>query len=351
MKLTRRGFMMNKHRHTEPAKENFAKLVERIMAINDPILGKYKSVKRIFDEVSEQNRPVLVMATGGSKVVAYYLQLILESAYNKIVCEIIEPRDYFYKVNKDSFSTLIAISASGKTHGIEEALADFEGKKYLICEKEKEASYDVISWGNELYKREKSFISLATSLGPINLLLDVASSINRKTNAEEIEKTNKKIKKLLTKSANKIDEIQIDFKKTDILQIMSGYDTKTSSSVLESNLVEVGLAAPVIHDKGSYCHGRSNLLFRYPNSHMIYLSHKLKDLDYMLIETIKNKYSNLIVFDTEDLEENIFWKEYYLILQMYFLSKKIAEDKGIDLTMPEYDLSLIEKMYNYKGEM
>ena len=37
--------------------------------------------------------------------------------------------------------------------------------------------------------------------------------------------------------------------------------TKTSGSVLESNLAEVGLSAPVIHDKGSFCHGRSNLLF------------------------------------------------------------------------------------------
>ena len=34
-------------------------------------------------------------------------------------------------------------------------------------------------------------------------------------------------------------------------------------------------------------------------------------------------------------KENYFLKEYYLILQMYFLSKKIADDKSIDLTQPE----------------
>ena len=132
---------------------------------------------------------------------------------------------------------------------------------------------------------------------------------------------------------------------------MSGYETKTSSSVLESNLSEVGLAAPVIHDKGSYCHGRSNLLFRYPNSHMIYLTHELKEIDNMLINSINDEYSNLTIFNTHDLDENIFWKEYYLTLQMYFLSKKIADDKNIDLTMPEYNPRLVKKMYNFKGEM
>ena len=59
----------------------------------------------------------------------------------------------------------------------------------------------------------------------------------------------------------------------------------------------------------------------------------------------------MIVFNTADLDENIYWKEYYLTLQMYFLSKKIAEDKNIDLTMPEYNPRLVNKMYNFKGEM
>ena len=44
-------------------------------------------------------------------------------------------------------------------------------------------------------------------------------------------------------------------------------------------------------------------------------------------------------------------KQYYLTLQMYFLSKKVADDKNIDLTMPEYNPRLVKKMYNFKGEM
>lgn len=343
---------MIEHTHTEPTKVNFSKLEERIMAVNDPLLGKFNNVREMLYELTIENKPTLIIATGGSKVIAYYLQLIIERlGLTGIICEVIEPRDYFYKANKDRFSNLITISASGSINGIEEALKSFKGRKYLICEKEKDADYEVISWENKLYEREKSFISLATSLGPITLLLDGATSLNLEIGSNEIKRINDKIKELLIKSENKIDRLQFDFKDTSLVQIMSGYETKTSGSVLESNLAEVGLAAPVIHDKGSFCHGRSNLLFKYPNSHIIYLTHKLKEIDNTLINSINDEYSNLTVFNTHDLDENIFWKEYYLTLQMYFLSKKIADDKNIDLTMPEYNSRLVKKMYNFKGEM
>lgn len=343
---------MIKHTHTEPTELNFSKLEERIMQVNDPYLGQYNDIREMLYELTIDNKPTLIMATGGSKVIAYYLQLIIERlGLTGIICEVIEPRDYFYKANRDMFSNLIAISASGNTNRISEALLDFRGNKYLITENKKESNYQVVSWSNELYDREKSFISLATSLGPISLLLDSTTSLNLELGSNEIKRINVKIKELLSRSKEKINKLNVDFKDTSLIQIMSGYETKTSASVLESNLTEVGLAAPVIHDKGSYCHGRSNLLFQYPNSKLIYLSNGLKELDSLLIEFINSEYSNISVFDTDDLSDNIFWKEYYLILQMYFLSKKIAEDKNIDLTQPEYNPTLVKKLYKFKGEM
>lgn len=339
---------MIKHTLTESSKINFSKLEERIMAVNDPFTGDFNKVKKMLHELTTENKPTLIMATGGSKTIAYYLQFIIERLGTRgIICEVIEPRDYFYKANRDSFSNLIAISASGNTNGIKRALNHFQGRKYLICEGKRKEAYEVISWGNELYEKEKSFISLATSLGPITLLLDGTTSLNLEMEPGKIKKINDKIKELLIKSANKIDSLYLDFADTSLIQIMSGYETRTSSSVLESNLTEAGLCASIIHDKCSYCHGRSNLLFRYPGSKMIYLTHELKDLDHLLINSINDEYSNLIVFNTSDLDENIFWKEYYLTLQMYFLSKKIADDKNIDLTMPEYNPKLIQKMYNF----
>lgn len=343
---------MIKHTHTEPTELNFSKLEERIMQVNDPCLGKYNDIREMLYELTIDNKPTLIMATGGSKVIAYYLQLIIERlGLTGIICEVIEPRDYFYKANRDIFSNLIVISASGNTNGISEALLNFKGNKYLITENVKEYNYQVVSWGNELYDREKSFISLATSLGPISLLLDSTTSLNLELSSNEIKRINDKIKELLLRSKEKINKLNVDFKDTSLIQIMSGYETKSSASVLESNLTEVGLASAVIHDKGSYCHGRSNLLFQYPNCRTIYLSHGLKELDDLLIDSINDEYSNISVFNTNDLSDNIFWKEYYLILQMYFLSKKIAEDKNIDLTQPEYNPALVKKLYKFKGEM
>lgn len=343
---------MIKHTHTEPSEINFSKLEERTLSINDPLLNKANYIREMLYQLTIDNKPTLIVATGGSKVVAYYLQLIIERlGINGAICEVIEPRDYFYKVNRNQFSNLIAISTSGNTNGIKDVLDDFNGTKFLITQNNQECNYQVISWGNEKYETEKSFISVASSLGPITLMLDATTSLNLEIKSNEIKKINDKIKELLIRSKEKIDKISVNFKDISLIQIMSGYETKTSSSVLESNLVETGLASPVMHDKGSFCHGRSNLLFQYPRSYVIYLCHQRRELDNILIELINKEYSNISIFDTEDIKEDYFWKEYYLILQMYFLSNKIADDKNIDLTQPEYNPKLVKKLYNFRGEM
>lgn len=343
---------MIKHTHSENSEINFSKLEDRLISISNPDINKANKFRELLYELLVINKPTLIMATGGSKVIAYYLQNILERmGLDGLISEVIEPRDYFYKMNKNNFSNLLAISASGHTNGIKEALNDFNGNKYLICEKEKEADYEVITWGNDLYDREKSFISLATSLGPMALLLSATSFLEKNITSKEVIKINDKIKKLLELSARKIDKLDKNFIDTNLIQVMSGYDTKCSSIVLESNLVESGACSVVIHDKGSYCHGRSNLLFQNPESSMIYLSHVETELDKTLIDSIRSEYSNICIFDSQDIDDNYFWKEYYLMLQMYYLSKRIADDKNIDLTMPEYNENVIRKLYKFKGEM
>lgn len=343
---------MINHKYTEPTEINFSKLEERILNINNPSVGKYNDVREFLYFLTINNEPTLIISTGGSKTVAYYLQLIIERmGITGSICEVIEPRDYFYKANKNQFKNLVVISASGKTNGVSEILKDFKNNKYLITEEKKEEDTEVISWGNKLYDSEKSFISLATTLGPISLLLDSTTSLNLELTSEEIERINDKIRKLIIKSKDKINNLDIDFKDTSLIQIISGYETKASSYLLESNLIEVGIMPVVVHDKGSFCHGRSNLLFRYPDSKVIYLTHGKSKLDSLITELIESEYSNISIFDTSDLDENIFWKEFYLILQMFYLSKKIADDKEIDLTMPEYNPVLVKSLYNFKGEM
>ena len=338
---------MIKHYYTDTTEVNFSKLENRILGINDPQLGNYNKVSQMINSL---DKPTLIMATGGSKAVANFLQLILERQMG-IICDVIEPRDYFYKANRNMFSNLVVISASGNTNGVNEALSDFKGNKFLITEKVKEGNFEVVTWGNELYDREKSFISLSTSLGPMALMLDSTILPNKKTTIEEVKRVNERIKELLKKSREKVTSVDVSFKNTSLVHIMSGYETRTSSSVLESNLTETGTLVGIIHDKGAFCHGRSNLIFQNPKSKVIYLTHGLKDLDNVLIGTIDSEYSNVSVFDTFDLDESIFWKEFYLTLQMYYLSRKISDDKGTDLTMPDYNTNVIKKLYKYRGEM
>ena len=113
---------MINHKHTEETEINFSKIEERLLQINDPNLftnfGFSRQVGYLF-----RNVPTLIVATGGSKAVAYYLKMFLES--RETLCEVIEPRDYFYKGNINQFKNLIVLSSSGKSNGVLDILRDF----------------------------------------------------------------------------------------------------------------------------------------------------------------------------------------------------------------------------------
>lgn len=360
--------MMN-HVYTETAKINFSKIKERLLQINDPeMLTNFQFSRQVG--YLFRNVPTLIVATGGSKAAAYYLKIFLES--RETLCEVIEPRDYFYKRNINQFKNLIVLSNSGKSNGILEILRDFHGSAYLITSEyiyqEKDYTYtagyfknesaplfDILYWSNGQYKeQEKSFISIIPTLAPMLMFLEL--SILKETkkedlSSEDLMKINDKLKQLLEKSKERVNNLNFNFKDTNLIQIMSGYDTSCSASILESNMVETGSSCVVVHDKGSYCHGRSNLLFQNPESPIIYLAHKKKELDNELLPILTQEYPNIFLFHTLDEDVSIFWKEYYLALQMYFLSKKIADDKNIDSTQPEYNPKIVKKLYTFKGEM
>lgn len=264
-----------KHTLTETTKENFEKLESRLLQINHPENTTASNMQKFLNALQG---PSLIMATGGSKVVANYLKEVLErKGCLGIICEVVEPRDFFYKNNRDLYQNLIVISASGNTAGITKAFEQFGGTKYLITQKEKKINgVNVISWGNEIYDTEKSFISLASSLGPMLHLLDAIESQSCAVSPIVCKEVNEKVKILLQKSKELVEQTNYDFASTKDIQILSGYDTKTASGILESNIIESGLASVCIHDKGSFCHGRHNLLFQKPNSAVIYLSHEKK---------------------------------------------------------------------------
>lgn len=343
---------MIKHTRTETTKINFDKLESRLLEINNEIATTcWQFDRKLFSHlIRTLKTPTLIMATGGSKASAYYLQMYLERL--GIITEVIEPRDYFYKKNINSYKRLIAISNSGNTNGINEALENFKGEKYLITGTYKEdKEVEILCWSNDNYTdKEKSFISIIPTLAPMLMILDEVEIYgnNKDGNLKEI---NKKLKILLEKSKQRIENINYNFKDTNLLQIITGIDTKVSSTILESNLIESGTLPVITHDKGSFCHGRSNLIYNNPESPIIILSHNQTELDKLLLETLLKEYPNIFLLHTLDLNKNIYWKELYLSLQMYYLSKKIANDKNIDLTMPEYNENVIKKLYKWKGKM
>ena len=357
---------MLKHVYTEPAEVNFSKLEERLLQVNDEITRTNFQFSRRLPSLLRK-MPTLIMATGGSVTSAKYLKMFLES--KGILCEVIEPRDYFYKQNISSYQRLIVLSNSGKSNGMLNALRTFPGEATLITneyvmqdedytwEGDRRVSlFDTIYWSNGFYldNTEKSFISIVPTLGPNLMFLELEQLLEE--NKEELTKEdyikiNEKLKVLISKSRERVERLDFDFKETNLIQVSSGYDTKVSSCILESNMIETGTTSVCVHDKGSYCHGRSNLLFQNPDSPMIYLAHQMKSFDYELLHLFMKEYPNIFLFHTLDEEQNIFWKEFYLSLQMYYLSKKIADDKGIDLTMPEYNSKMVKKLYKYKGEM
>ena len=345
---------MIKHSHTETSEINFAKLEQRLWQINNSEqLTNFNFVSHLKD------MPTLIVATGGSKAVSYYLKLFLEA--RDILCEAIEPRDYFYKENIHNFGNLIVISNSGTSNGVSEILKSFPHNSYLItsdyvAKKEDESlKFTTIYWSNSTYDdREKSFISLIPTLAPMLMLLEesILSEENKaELSREELTKINNKLKLLMEKSQEIVANLHFNFHDTNLIQVMSGYDTMCSAAILESCMIETGAMGVVLHDKGSFCHGRSNLIFNNPQSPIIYLAHQTKKLDNELLAILKQEYPHIFLFSTLDEDTSIFWKEYYLALQMYYLAKKIAEDKGVDLTMPEYNLQVVRKLYRYRGEM
>ena len=352
---------MRKHHHIEEAEINYSKLEERLLQVNDPNL--FVNLEFMKQENSLfRNVPTLIVATGGSKAAGYYLKMFLEN--KGTLCEVIEPRDYFYKRNINQFENLIVISNSGKSNGLLEILRSFHGTGNLITSdymiqkddyKNDTPLFNTIYWSNESYKyREKSFVSIIPTLAPMLMFLELDTFKEKNIDnftIEDLEKINTRLKILLEKSKDSISNIDFNFKDTNLIQIMSGYDTKVSSSILESNMIETGTSSVVVHDKGSFCHGRSNLIYQNPESPIIYLSHQMTELDNELLPMLTREYPNIFLFSTADQDENIFWKEYYLSMQMFFLSKKIADDKGIDLTMPEYNPNVVKKLYKYRGEM
>ena len=298
---------------------NFSLLTDRVLdALKNTNLEKTREI------LSQIKTPTIVTGVGGSKVVSVFTSKILAEK-NNIISESIEPRDMLYK-KITNYSNILACSYSGTNYGVETSFLN-NLNKYLL------SSTHVDNITNINYQttlpKEKSFISLAATLIPMTIMLDYY-----------LEGNNKLIKEILNSSYYTL------FEEDKVFEIMSGYETSTAHTYLESTMIEANLAIPIVHDKYSYCHGRSTT--SYHNNHSLIYFDNNKELDKLMLEELKEYYKKIIILKSKYNDPII--NDYYLTLQSMLLTKSLAEQQNKDLSKVNYS-PVVKKLYKYKGEM
>ncbi len=302
-------------------KINFEYLKERVVDSLDNT-----DLEFIRNELSKLNEPTLFSGVGGSSVVSEFGAKVI-NAKNGIVSVNSESRDFLYR-NNVAFRNVVACSYSGNNYGVELSfLKDLE--KYLLSNNsfdDKDVTY--LKYETTIDK-ERSFISLGATLIPVSILMDYYLSGQYSLMLDCIE------------------ESPFDFDlESDVYEIFSGYDTSTASKYLESTMVESGIGIPIVHDKYSYCHGRSTLGINY-NGIAIYYNRNT-EFDRMMLEELKKYYSRIITIDSK-FEDQIL-DDYQMLVQSMYLTKYISEKKSKDLSKVEYS-PIVKKLYKYKGQI
>ena len=297
--------------------ENFDILSDRVLdALNKTNLEETRQI------LSSIKTPTIVTGVGGSKVVAVFTSKILASK-NGIISTCLEPRDLLH-TPVTGYDNVLSCSYSGTNFGVQTSFQN-ELNKYLL------SSTRVTNITNITYEtslpKEKSFISLAATLIPMTIMLDYYLDGN------DI------VPEILNQDTPPIEP-------HPVYEIASGIDTSTAHTYLESTMIEAGLAIPIVHDKYSYCHGRSTT--SYHNNHSLIYFDKDTELDRLMLEELKEYYNKIVILKSKYNDPII--DDYYLTVRSILLTKSLAEQTDKDLSKVEYS-PVVKKLYKYQGQM
>lgn len=301
--------------------DNFKLLEERVL---DSL--EKTDLERIRYHLKKIDTPTITTGVGGSSVVSTYAAKVL-STKNGIIAEHQEPRDMLYKSLK-GYDNVLACSYGGKNYGVKTSFEN-DLNKYLLSRNESEREGIINITYDTSLSNEDSFISLGATLIPMSIMLAYY-------NDNDISV----IKEMLQTAR----EYQVDI--NGVYEILSGFDTNTTSTYLESTLVEAGLASPVVHDKYSLCHGRTTLSYHHDHA-LIHLDRNTK-LDKLYEEELPQYYQNII--QLEGMYQDPIIDDFYLTYQAMLLSKAMASSKGRDLSRMDYSPA-VKKLYKYNDEM
>ena len=267
----------------------------------------------------------IVSGVGGSSVVSEFGSKVLNQK-NSIISINCEPRDFLYQ-GVSGFKNVISCSYSGNNYGVDLSF-DNDLKKYLLSNNPS-SSEDVVNLQYQTtIDKERSFISLGATLIPVSILMDYY-----------LEGEDNKLLDLIL-------EKDFSFEPSHVYEIFSGYDTRTADKYLESTLVESGIGIPIVHDKYSYCHGRSTLS-TVQQSNAIYFN-RGTEFDKMMVEELKQYYQEVIVINSKSRDQVI--DDFQMLVQAMYLTKYLAENQSKDLSKVEYS-PVNKKLYKYSGQI
>ena len=299
-------------------KDNFNNLGKRVI---DSL--RNTDLDKINYELSKIDEPTLVSGVGGSSVVSEYASKILSNK-NHIITRNSEPRDFKY-IDTSLYQNVLSCSYTGNNYGVELSFLN-NLRHYLLASKES-SDNKVTNLTYNCVSHERSFISLAATLIPCSILL------------------NYYLDGKLDLINHSLSDIKYNFDvNCDAYEIFSGIDTSTASKYLESTLVESGIGIPIVHDKYSYCHGRSTLST--VNNNIAVYFNANTELDKLILQEIPKYYKDIIIIDAYS---NL-CDEYELLVKCMYLTKYIAESKSKDLSGVDYN-PIVKKLYKYKGDL
>lgn len=300
---------------------NFELLGNRVIdSLNNTDIDSNNKILKSID------KPTIVSGVGGSSVVSEFVSKVL-SDKNNIITENREPRDCKYK-KLTGYSNIIACSYSGNNLGVDLSF-DNELKHYLLSNNSREDCTNITY--KTTIDKEKSFISLAATLIPISNILTYY-----------LDGDKDRVIDIINNYYSKFN-FNTD---CNAYEIFTGSDTSTVSKYLESTLVESGIGIPIVHDKYSFCHGRSTIGLEY-NNNCIFINTNTK-LDKLLLDNIKDHYNEIIIIDSDYKDK--YEREFDMLIKSMYLTKYIAKAKNKDLTNVEY-ADFNKNLYKYNGEV
>ena len=276
------------------------------------------NLNEIFEKLNQIKSPIICSGVGGSMPCAVFASKIFqEKNYISYTLELLEILQ-----NPNQKLPILLFSHSGKNYGIKKVIKNKENTYLMTTRKSKIDKEITLKYQEN--KKEKSFISIKSTLISMSILL------------------------MYTKRELKFPkQIRYNIPEFQTIEILKDANTKTAATYLESTFIEANIAPVIVHNKYSFCHGRTTSTY-YQDNLIIYLISKKTTLDENLLNALQKYQKKIIILDVN--EQDPVLADFELTIQGLTLLIQIAEQKKIDLCNINYAPFASELYHNQLGE-